>query len=286
MRSLRKYLDIKNKQNLIPINDVEAWIKYPGYNFIYDKLRLAEIQSYNCAPIPIIPIKYPVIIKPIMNLYGMSKGFRKVDSEKEYLSLLKNNNYAGYFWETYLEGLQYNIDIVMKNGSIIKYYGVESYPLENGIFKYHKFLPNYTLNKNIICLLEQLMDDYTGFLNIEIIKYNDIDYIIEGHLRLNGDFFLFEDHVIDNFIDFIETGNFKDDIIKPITFFPIFITDTTKDYNYIGDYLEENKEHICEYKKDDIFSPAQGDYYKRCYYFTCYDFKKGLDIQEKISNNI
>ena len=62
--------------------------------------------------------------------------------------------------------------------------------------------------------------------------------------------------------------DFKDDIIKPITFFPIFITDTTKDYNYIGDYLEENKDHICEYKKDDIFSPAQGDYYKRCYYFT------------------
>ena len=57
MRSFINYLCSNQLKDLIPCNDIHAWVKFPDNNFIYDKLRLAEIQNLDCAPIPIIPIE-------------------------------------------------------------------------------------------------------------------------------------------------------------------------------------------------------------------------------------
>ena len=283
MRSFISYLKSKNINETIPCNDCSAWIKFSEHNFIYDKLRLAEIQNLDCSPIPIIPVDYPVIIKPIMNLYGMSRGFYKVNSREAYDKLSNQVNLSGYFWEKYLKGLQYNIDLVIKDGIVIKYYALESYPCEEATFKYHKYVSDYKLGENIIELIEQLLESYTGFLNIEIIN----NYIIEAHLRLNGDSFLFNDKHYENFVRFIETNVFIDEPIKPITFFPIFINKNNKNYdiNLIEQYLKNNLD-IDDYCMDDIDCSCQGDIYKRCCYFTCYDFLKGIDIQNIIKKSI
>lgn len=281
MRKILDYL-FKNYNNSFPISDIEAWIRYPNYNVIYNKLQLAEIQGLNCAPIPVYPDTYPVVIKPIINLYGMSRGFYKINNKDEYKTLLNKNNLSGYFWETYLSGDQFNIDIIFKNGKIIKYFSLKSKPEKEGIFKYHKYINNYKLDENIINILEQILDDYTGFLNIELID----GFIIEAHLRLNGDFFIFNEKHIDSLVNFIKTKNYIDIPINPVTFFPIFITDTTKDYEEIGLYLKENKAYLVDFYKDDIHQLAQGDNYKRCYYFITNDFKKGLKIQQYIYQNL
>ena len=44
------------------------------------------------------------------------------------------------FWQKYLDGIQYNVDINMKNGEIFQYFCVESEPDELGMFKYHKYI--------------------------------------------------------------------------------------------------------------------------------------------------
>lgn len=281
MREIINYL-FKNYNNLFPISDIEAWIKYPNYNIIYNKLQLAEIQGLDCAPIPVYPNTYPIVIKPIINLYGMSRGFYKINNKDEYKTLLNQKNLSGYFWETYLAGGQFNIDIIFKNGKIIKYFVLKSKPIREGIFKYHKYINDYKLDENIINILEQILDNYTGFINIELID----GFIIEAHLRLNGDFFIFNEKHIDSLINFIKTKNYIDIPITPVTFFPIFITDTSKNYEKIGLYLKENKDYLVDFYKDDIHQLAQGDKYKRCYYFITNNFKKGLEIQKNIYQNL
>ena len=68
--------EIKNKFNIniddyCPKNDEDAWLLYPNYNFIYNKIFICQIQNLSYAPMPILPNKYPVVIKPIINLMGM-----------------------------------------------------------------------------------------------------------------------------------------------------------------------------------------------------------------------
>ena len=49
-------------------------------------------------------------------------------------------------------------------------------------------MPNYVINDKIRFLINNNLQDYTGCLNLEIIDNN----IIEAHLRLNGDFYLYD----------------------------------------------------------------------------------------------
>ena len=65
------------------------------------------------------------------------------------------------------------------------------------MFKYHKYSDNYDLPEKVINFLQNVMFDYSGFINIEIINEN----IIEMHLRLNGDLFLYSEENIDDMIN-------------------------------------------------------------------------------------
>jgi len=272
MLSLNEWLIKKNCINLFPTNDISSWIKYTEYNFIYDKLSLAQLQNLDCAPLPIIPTIFPVIVKPIINLYGMSRGLKKINNYEEFI-LIKEN---GYFWEKYLDGNQYNYDIVIENGKIIDSFCYHSvpFPLNDGTFLYHQYIKN-NIPLNIVKLIEELMENYTGFMNIELID----GYIIEAHLRLNGDFFIFSEIMVDNFISFIKNGLYIYYDIKPMTFFPIFIKNILSDYTPIFNIL---KKRDVDYKIDNINSENQGDIYKRLVYFVCNNHNLGLSIQKEI----
>ena len=65
------------------------------------------------------------------------------------------------------------------------------------MFKYHYYKKDYVLPDKIITLIQKLLYDYTGFINVEIIN----NYIIEIHLRLNGDLFLYSEKNIDDMIN-------------------------------------------------------------------------------------
>lgn len=261
MKKILLYME--NKYPNIPTNDKEAYMIFENYNDLYNKLLLSKLQNLDAAPVGITPIEFPVIIKPIINLYGMSNGLKKINNIEEFR---KEYNY-GMFWQKYLDGTQYNIDINMKNGKIIQYFCVISEPDKEGMFKYHYYEKKYNLSEKIYNFIQKILYNYTGFVNVEIIN----DYIIELHLRLNGDLFLYSEQNIDDMV------NHKEIKVNNTCFFPIFVNkylnvniskflDTLNiDYNLDGTICNENK---------------------RLLYFRHNNLEEGIDIQNKIYKHV
>ena len=169
-------------------NDLDSWLFNNRYREIYNKLWLSYSQGIDSAPMGIYPNKYPIIIKPIINLYGMSRGFKIIKNEEEYEREIKD----GYFWQPYFKGKHYCIDIIYGNKKIYYYTCLESISKGEGIFEYHKFRKDYIIPKKIKKWLQKNLKDYRGCLNIEVINGK----IIECHLRLNGDFHLYDSKFI------------------------------------------------------------------------------------------
>ena len=275
-----KLLKINDKY-IFPINDISAYLTFDDYQIIYNKLFLSQIQNLDSNPIPIVPLKFPVVIKPIINLNGMSKGFYKINSEEEYNKLCLNKNLAGYFYQSYLSGTQYNYDIIIRNGKILDYFCTISYPLEDGMFDYHEYIPkkkSKPISKKNIKILEDLLEDYSGFINVEIID----DFIIEAHLRLNGDMFIFSDTDCLKLVNFYLTNVYdKINIFDSIYFIPFFTNDIKIDFKKIEYLLKED--YILKYKFDNVFSINQSEN-KRFLYFTTNDLEKSLELRKKIYN--
>lgn len=274
---LYEYLKKNKLPDDFPLNDKSAWLLYPNFRLIYNKLILSDIQELSNNPIPIIPLEFPVIIKPIINLDGMSKGFHKIDNEEDYIDICKNNILAGSFYQKYLTGTNYNYDIIFKNGKIIDYFCMISHPDKEGMFKYHELELDSKINQNFVFLLEDLLQNYTGFVNIEVIG----DYIIEGHLRLNGDLFIYSLDDFYKLVNFSVTKEYqKIKLDKKIYFIPLFLKDKNINFKSIEYLLKED--FVIDYKFDNINSMNQNITYKRFLYFRSYNKKKSLELQNKI----
>ena len=266
-----KNLDIKS----VISNDIEAWNKYKSYHHIYNKLWIAESQDIQCGPMGIKPKKYPIIFKPIINLYGMSRSFKIISKEEEYFKYLKD----GLFWMEYLDGNQYNVDLIILNGEIKYYTALESVPFTEGTFKYHKALPNYSINSKIIYWINNHFKNYTGCLNIEIID----NKIIEVHLRLNGDYYLYDEEFtkeLDNLYN-NNSWNYSKKIKKKYLI-PVFVNKNIGkiDYNLIIQILENyNCDNI---HFDNINSNYQKETLSRLLMFECKNLKNGLNAKDDI----
>lgn len=206
-------LNIKN----IVTNDIDAWNSFKIEKKIYNKLWLCELQNIDCGPIGTIPDIFPVIIKPIINLYGMSRGFKIIHSLEEYLE----NQFDGFFWMPYFKGNNYTLDVIFDKGKIITNFCLQSFPSINGTFKYHKYIPDYELSEKNINLLQDNFKTYSGFMNIEIINNN----IIEGHLRPNGDNYFYNNDFLLNISNLIDNNSYSFNKKNKETFylFPYFI---------------------------------------------------------------
>tara|TARA_E500000178_G_scaffold351220_1_gene411846 strand:- start:819 stop:1673 length:855 start_codon:yes stop_codon:yes gene_type:complete len=238
--SLDDYCDLMNKK--IVTTDIQAYINYPKYNFVYNKLELCKSQNIPCAPMGIQPIKYPVVFKPVYNLYGMSRSFYKIYNKEDYHKYLKD----GLFWMPYYSGNQINLDVIYDNDKIVFYSALTSIPNNEGTFISHSSNTKYKISKKIEYWIHKNMKGYRGPLNMEIIQ----DNIIEVHLRLNGDFHLYDPEFVGQYIDFLEkktdTIEYK---IPNISIFPLFINkDEIKSYNEKKDgflnYLNRDKKVI------------------------------------------
>ena len=95
MTTYKSYYNIISENNFsdrIPTNDTIAWLKYPDYQFVYNKLWIAQSQDLPCGPMNVYPDKYPIIFKPIINLIGMSRGFKIINNIEEYNLNLKDTH--------------------------------------------------------------------------------------------------------------------------------------------------------------------------------------------------
>jgi hypothetical protein len=275
---LYKFLEDNKNDNIIPLNDIDSYLRYPNENIVYNKYYLSKIQNLTSAPIPIYPSKYPVIVKPIYNLYGMSKGFKIIKNEKEFK---ENLDLLGYFWQKYLDGNQINVDMIVKNGEILDYFVLESKPSINGSFDYHKYIKNYKLSNKIINVIKKLLYNYKGVCNVEIIN----NKIIEMHLRLNGDYFIYNDDFERELLNFLLTGELKKNyIINDYTFFPVFSKNKLNNKKEMIKILEQNK--VIHYEFDDYDGDYQRNDLRRVLFFVSQDFNFGENIKKKILNSM
>ena len=93
----------------IPTEDSDAWLWYPKYRWVYDKLAVALSQGLVAAPHGVPPPAFPVFSKPTINLKGMGIAGRAIRSLADYERALT----AGHMWMTLLEGRHVSTDVAV-----------------------------------------------------------------------------------------------------------------------------------------------------------------------------
>lgn len=237
---------IAKKYNLFyPRNDIEAYKMYPEHNFIYNKLELFKYQKLDCNPLPILPNKFPVVVKPIINLKGMGLDSIIINNINEY----NNHSTSGFFYCTFLSGKHYSWDLIINDGKIVYYTVFQGYKYKEenrfGTFKYWK-----QEEKPLLKIIKQYIDDkfknFTGHINIETIG----NYMIEGHLRLGDIDFCMDDIILLALLNLNKKDISKQlDIVLNIKLVkkylvPVWMDNilNTKDLQDIYNYIEDNIE--------------------------------------------
>ena len=281
----------------IPINDMSAWTNFPKYRSIYNRLDLALFQNIQAAPLPIIPKKYPVIVKPIINLYGMGLNTVKVNDEDEFSNLWYNNG----FWMEFFEGDHFSWDIIILNNEIVYsqcFIGTKAEKL--GKFDYWE-----SIDKEPFSIIKKLVSDklkgYNGCLNVETINGK----IIEAHLRF-GDIDTFPTLSILKGIIATYKGfeyNWSNVRVSKVYLFPVWYDTFTNLVNSmtknliisiddILEYLENSvkvtlssNEFIYECDVDDKTLAGPSDT-KRLMWFTCGNLEFGLNMRKSIYDDL
>lgn len=275
--------DRLNRLNIdnILFNDINCWEYFKKEKIIYNKLWLTEIQGIPCGPIGTQPNKYPIIVKPIINLYGMSRSFKICNNQEEYDNYQKD----GCFWTPYFEGDNYNFDLIFDKGKIIYYNVFISKPSVNGTFDCHYLNNSIKLSDKNKFLLEKYFCNYSGPMNIEVIR----DNIIEGHLRLNGDCYIYDDDFFKNLSSLLKQEKYSfESIHKNIYLFPYFVN-----YTFDNKFLNRTEiekilidNNSFEVNWDNIDSNYQRNDLRRLLMYVCDSYKNGLEIRKKIKINL
>lgn len=269
----------------IPVTDNNAYYKYPNYNFVYDKLKLAQSQHIesgildNLLEREPLYIQYPLIIKPRWG--HKSDRSQHVYKIKNYNELKNYINLKEMIWTTYYNGDEEMTDFILLKGTIVYMmtldYSKKSLEIIADDWKY--IAPHTKPPQQIIDWISTNMRDYTGVVNIQYID----NKIIEVSLRFaRGGAYIYgtkNTHLIKKINHLIENDEWihEDILFKPFYSFKcyskypiillvpdIYIREICKD-NFYEYYFEHNG------KKGQCF-----------FQFFHNDFKIGKQIQKKI----
>lgn len=173
-------VDIYPARWLAATEDTDAWLENPGHRWVYDRLLVAETQSYAHAPLGVAPSHFPVIVKPITNLHGMGIGARLV-SEPDDLGYV-----PGMMWAAHLEGPHISTDALVDRGRIL--WSAQAVGLPSDRFgRFDLWILHSKPIEPEITVVENWcrahLSQYSGPINVETIG----GQIIEAHLRLSAD---------------------------------------------------------------------------------------------------
>ena len=99
---------------MIPTEDCDAWTWNPRENWIYDKLQVALSQGLHCGPHGVVPERFPVFSKPIVNLKGMGVASGALISLADY----ESHYTPGHFWTEMLTGEHVSTDCAIVKGEM------------------------------------------------------------------------------------------------------------------------------------------------------------------------
>ena len=161
----------------VPTEDSDAWVWYPVHRWVYDKVAVALSQGLDAAPHGVMPPRFPVFSKPIVNLRGMGSGSRVIGSAAEYRDALT----PGHMWMTLLEGEHVSTDVAVVDGEPRWWRHATGAPAPGGTFDHWKIhaAPYPALEMHCGAWARAHLRGYTGMLNVETIGGR----IIEAHLR-------------------------------------------------------------------------------------------------------
>jgi hypothetical protein len=162
---------------LISTEDPQSWEWYPDHRWIYDKLAVALSQGLDAAPHGVMPKRFPVFSKPIMNLRGMGVGSQVIETPDAYKAALT----AGHFWCTLLTGPHVSSDAALVDGAPVWWRHTTGLPGPGGTFDHWRIHAEAMPGIEDWCgaWSRQHLRGYTGMVNFETIGSR----IIEAHLR-------------------------------------------------------------------------------------------------------
>ncbi len=162
---------------VVPTDDECAYLLYPEYRWIYNKLLICDSQGLQHAPHGVMPPRFPVFSKPIYNLRGMGVGSCIIGSVDEYERLQK----PGHMWMPLLAGEHVSSDAAVVDGEPVWWRHVTAKTLAAGMFDYWTVLAQPRPEIEAYCgdWVRQNLRGYSGCINFETIGGT----IIEAHLR-------------------------------------------------------------------------------------------------------
>ena len=162
---------------IIPTKDWEAWPLFPNHRWIYDKLAVALSQGLDAAPHGVIPPRFPVFSKPMMNLRSMGAGSLPIPDIETYRASMN----PGHFWSTLLTGAHVSTDAALVNGDPKWWRHATGATAPGGTFDHWHIHAESMPDVEDWCgtWARKHLAGYTGMVNFETIGAR----IIEAHLR-------------------------------------------------------------------------------------------------------
>lgn len=282
---------------IIPINDEQSWIHHQPWRDVYNRQKLAEFQGLYHAMMPAKPLpnKYPVVLKPVTNLYGMGHESYLIHNEEE---LRERWGHTG-FWMEYLEGTHYSYDLILCNGQVQWWICFQGEYLKDettgekihGVFDHWRCLGQLNrgdslygeLPKCLYSYIERFCQGYSGCFNVEFIG----DKMIECHLRM-GDQDQFDDDLLIKLIvqayrgDDNNLGTYQP---LPVHLFPIWGRKIIKKSRIIKDIIAIcNRHKITRYLIENGRMSGPPGELKRILMLTASNFSLGQRAQQKIKD--
>lgn len=164
------------------LSDTSAYKKYTDHNHIYNRLDLLKEQDVDCDPIGIVPTKFPIIIKPIIDLMaeGATENVIYMSNKDEYLSYLsvgyrEGTRCRGHFWYYKITGNQYISNLLIKNGKIVFNDTFVIHKNDDDIISFYNHVYDFILTEYLTETISIQLANYSGPVCINFIDDTIID---------------------------------------------------------------------------------------------------------------
>lgn len=160
------------------VQDKDAYLMFKHHRKWFNKLWLSETLGYECGPCGIAPPRSNYyIVRPVMNLQGMSLSARKQYIHKGDNSVVK----PGEFWCEWFEGIQYSVDFKVHRG---RWKQQSCYRADRDVMNLTMF-KKWSRYEHKMFKLDSMFDSLLDVktINVEFID----DRPIEVHLRSSSD---------------------------------------------------------------------------------------------------
>lgn len=159
-------------------DDAIAYRRNPELRWVYHKPLLYDALGVPHGLFPDLPKAYPAIMKPIVNLYGLSRGVRLAHGPDDIAQCPER------FWMPRLAGRHVSVDIEICADALLHGEAVEGISYQLGLFDYWERLESADPWASWAHRIARTLGITGGALNVEFIG----NTAIEVHLRRSDEF--------------------------------------------------------------------------------------------------